>query len=56
MKTDLKRKKEINLHNLADAVLDIGSEGEGGIGRKIADPDALGDYLNRFLRHDAHPR
>lgn len=45
----------IYLHDLADTVLHVRGEGQGGIGRKIVDPDALGDDLDGLLGHDAHP-
>ena len=43
-----------DLHDLAEAVLNVGGEGGGDIGAKARDADALGDDLDCLLRHDAH--
>jgi len=43
-----------DLHDLAEAVLNVGGEGGGDIGAKAREADALGDDLDCLLRHDAH--
>ena len=43
-----------NLHDLTEAVLNIGGEGEGDIGGEVGDANALRDHLNRLLRYDTH--
>ena len=43
-----------DLHDLAEAVLDVGGEGEGDIGGEIGDADALRYYLDRLFWDDAH--
>lgn len=43
-----------DLHDLTEAVLDVGGEGESYIGGEIGDPNALRDHLDRLLGDDAH--
>jgi hypothetical protein len=44
-----------DLHDLPEAVLDVGGEGGGDIGGEGGDADALRDHLDRLLGNDAHP-
>ena len=44
-----------DLHDLPEAVLDVGGEGGGDIGGDGGDADALRDHLDRLLGNDAHP-
>lgn len=42
------------LHDLAEAVLDVGGKGESDIGCEVGDPNALRDDLDCLLWNDAH--
>ncbi|RWW33659.1 hypothetical protein BHE74_00001529 [Ensete ventricosum] len=43
-----------NLHDLTEAVFDVGGEGEGDIGGEVGDADALRNHLDRLLRYYTH--
>lgn len=43
-----------NLHELTEAVLDVGGESGGDIGHEARDPDALRNDLDGLLGDDAH--
>lgn len=43
-----------NLHDLTEAVFDVGGEGEGNIGGEVGDADALRNHRDRLLRNYTH--
>lgn len=42
------------LHEFANAILEIGSEGDGNIGGQVGDANALCDYFNCLLWNRTH--